>query len=82
MLECSVIRPLKRDLCPMRTNQGCLNVNLIKIRSFGPLLKDPTKPHTKVKSSDLSTMHDNNVVPRRKLSSDCINTHVTEQGFC
>ena len=53
--------------------------NLIKIRSFGPL--NITKPYTKFKSSDLSIMHNNNVVPRRKLSSDWLNTHMTEQGF-
>ena len=55
--------------------------NLIKIRFFGPQLKDLMKPHTKVKSCDLSIMHDNNFMPRCKLSSDWLNTHVTEQGF-
>ena len=52
--------------------------NLIKIRSFDTLLKDLTKPHTKVKSGDLSIMHNSNVMPRRKLSSDWLNTHVME----
>ena len=55
--------------------------NLIKIRSFGPQVKDQTKPHTKVKSCDLYIMHDDNVMLRRKLSSDWLNTYVTEQGF-
>ena len=26
-------------------------------------------------------MHDHNVMPRRKLSSDWLNTHVAKQGF-
>ena len=47
--------------------------NLIQIRSFGPL-------HKKVKSGDLSIMHDRNVMPRCKLSFDWLNSHVTE-GF-
>ena len=38
-------------------------------------------PHKKVKSGDLSIMHDRNVMPRHKLSSDWINTHVTNMGF-
>ena len=50
--------PSGERLVPLSTNQGSLNADLIKIRSFGPLLKDPTKPHKKVKYSDLSTMHD------------------------
>ena len=44
------------------------------------LLKDLTKPHTKAKSGDLSIMHDNNVMPRCKLSSDWLKTLVAEQG--
>ena len=55
--------------------------NLIKIRSFDPLALIATKGHTKVKSGDLSIMHDNNVMPMRKLSPDWLNTHVTEEGF-
>ena len=51
--------------------------NLIKIRSLRSLLKDLTKPHIIVKSGDLSIMHDSNVMPRCKLSSDWLNTHVT-----
>ena len=47
------------------------------IRSLSSLLKDVKKPHTKVKSSDLSIMRDNNVMPRHKLSSDWLETHVT-----
>ena len=39
------------------------------------------KPHTKVKSGDRSIMHDNNIMPTRKLSPDWLNTHVTEEGF-
>ena len=39
------------------------------------------KSLTKVKSGDLSIMHDNNVMPRRKLSSDWLKTCVTEEGF-
>ena len=56
-------------------------LNLIKIRSFCLQLKDLTKPHTKVKSCDLSIMHDNNVMLRPKLSSDWLNTHLTKRGF-
>ena len=41
-------------------------VNLIKIRSFD-LLPEITKHHTKVKSGDLTIMHDRNVMTRRKL---------------
>ena len=52
------------------------------VRSLKSLLMDLTKPHTKFKSGDLSIMHDNNVMPRRKLSSDWLSTHVNEQGFC
>ena len=52
------------------------------IRSLRLLLKDLTKPHTKVKSGDLSIMHDNNVMPRGKLSSDWLKTNVTEKGLC
>ena len=55
--------------------------NVIKIRSFRSLLKDLTKSHIKVKSGDLSIMHDHYVMPRRKLFSDWLSTHVTEQGF-
>ena len=55
--------------------------NLIKIGSFSSPLKDLTKSHIKVKSGDLSIMHDHNVMPRGKLSSDWLSTHVTEQGF-
>ena len=51
------------------------------MRSLRSLLKDLTKTHTKVKSDDLSIMHDNNVMPRRKLSPDWLNTHVTEEEF-
>ena len=40
------------------------------IHSLRLLLKDLTKLHAKVKSGDLSIMHDNNVMPRLKLSSD------------
>ena len=40
------------------------------------------KPYTKVKSGDLSIMFDNNVLPRRKLSSDWLKTHVTEYWIC
>ena len=50
--------------------------NLIKIRSLRSLLKDLTKSHIKVKSGE-----NHNVMPRRKLSSDWLNTHVTEKGF-
>ena len=39
------------------------------------------KHHMKVKSGDLSIMHDHIVMPRLKLSSDWLNTHVTKQGF-
>ena len=39
------------------------------------------KHHIKVKSGDLSIMHDHIVMPRLKLSSDWLNTHVTKQGF-
>ena len=60
--------------------------NLIKIRSFDPhlrsLLKNLTKSHTEVKSGDLSIMHDSNVMPRPKLSSDGLFRLVTEHGFC
>ena len=52
------------------------------IRSLTSLQKDLTKPHIKVKSGDLSIMHDHIVMPRRKLSSDWLNTYVTKQGFC
>ena len=62
--------------------------NLIKFRSFDPLPQTATKgsnkpppPHTEVKSGDLSIMHDSNDMPRRKLPSEWLNTHVTEQGF-
>ena len=55
--------------------------NLIKIRSLKSLLKDLTKPHIKVKSGDLSIMHDHTFMPRRKLSSDWLNTNVTKLGF-
>ena len=58
-----------------------LEDNLIKIRSLRSLLKDLMKPHTKVKSCDLSIMHDHNAMRRHKLSSDWINTHMTKQGF-
>ena len=40
------------------------------------------KPHTKVKSGDPSIMHDNIIMPWRKMSSDCRPmTGVTKQGF-
>ena len=60
--------------------------NLIKIRSFDPLhyiaTKGLMKPHTKVKSGDLSIMHhDKNVMPRPKLSSDKLKNHMTIQEF-
>ena len=42
------------------------------------LLKDLTKSLTEVKSSDLSIMHDTNVMPKRKLSYDWLKTHTTE----
>ena len=46
--------------------------NLIKINSLicslRSLLKDLKNPHSKVKSGDLSIMHDSNVMPRRKSS--------------
>ena len=48
--------PSDGHCCPVRTNHGRLNAILIKIRSFGPLLKDLTKPHTKVKYVNLSIM--------------------------
>ena len=51
-------------------------INLIKIISLRSLLKDPTKPRIKVISGDLSIMHDHIVMPKRKLSSDWLNTHV------
>ena len=60
---------------------GSQRINLIKMRSLRSLLKDLTKSLIEVKSGDLSIMHDYNVMPRRKLSSDWLNTHVTEQGF-
>ena len=55
--------------------------NLIKIKSFDPLPSISTQgsietPY-KVKSGDLSIIHDNKVMQRHKLSSDW--THVTEQ---
>ena len=53
----------------------------IKIRSHRLLLKELMKPHIKVKSGELFIMHDHIVMPRRKLSSDWLNTHVTKQGF-
>ena len=56
-------------------------VNLIKIRSFD-LLPEITKHHTKVKSGDLTIMHDNIVQLKCKLSSDWLKIHVTEQEFC
>ena len=40
------------------------------IRSRRALLKVLMKPHARVNSGDLSIMHDNNVMPRRKLSSN------------
>ena len=46
--------------------------NLIKIRFLRSLLKDQTKPHMKVKSGDLSIMHEHIVMLRCKLSSDWI----------
>ena len=49
------------------------------IFSLRSLLKHLTKPHTKIKSGDLSIMHNSNVLPRRKLSSHWLKTHVTEQ---
>ena len=52
------------------------------VLSLRLLQKDLTKPYTKVKSGDLSIIHDHNVMLRHKLSSDWLNTHVTEQGFC
>ena len=52
--------------------------NLIKISSTRSLLKDLKKSNIKIKSGDLSIMHEHNVMPRRKLSSDWLNTHVTE----
>ena len=60
-----------------------VEINLFKIRSFRSLLKDLTKPNTKVKSGDLCSMHDRNVMPMRMLSSDWLYTctHVTEKGF-
>ena len=51
------------------------------IRSLRFLLKDLTKPHTKVKSGDLSIMHDNKVMPRGKLFSDWLKTNM-EKGLC
>ena len=35
--------------------------------------------HIKVKSGDLSIMHDHIVMQRHKLSSDLLNNHVTKQ---
>ena len=61
--------------------QVVMRSNLIKIRSLKSLLRDLTNPHIKVKSGDLSIMHDNTITPRRKLSSDWLNTHGTKQGF-
>ena len=52
------------------------------IHSLRSLLKDLTKSLTNVKSGDLSIMQDKNVMPRRKLSSDWLKTHVTEEGLC
>ena len=65
--------------------QSMVDFNLIKIRSFDPLpqiaTKGSNKLHIKVKSGNLSIMHDHNVMLRRKLSSGWLNTHVNEQGF-
>ena len=44
-------------------SEGLQNFNLIKFRSPRLLLKDLTKPHIKVKSGDLSIMHDYIVIP-------------------
>ena len=52
------------------------------IHSLRSLLKDLTKSLTNVKSGDLSIMQDKNVMPRRKLSSDWLKTHVTEEWLC
>ena len=49
---------------------------LIRIRSLRSLLKNLTKPYIKVKSRDLSIMHDHVVMRRRKLSYNWLNTHV------
>ena len=54
-------------------------INLTEIRSFDPLPEIATC--TKVKGCDLSIMHNNSVMPTRKLSSDWLKTYVTEQGF-
>ena len=59
---------------------------LTEIRSFDPLPEIATRYQipdtcTKVKSCDLSIMHDNSVMPTRKMSSDWLKTYVTEQGF-
>ena len=59
--------------------------SLIKIRSLSlnpsftllHVLKDQTKSLTKVKSCDLSIMHDNNVMLRHKLSFDWLKTYMT-----
>ena len=40
---------------------GVPYMSIIKIRSFRSLLKDLTESHIKVKSGDLSIMHDHNV---------------------
>ena len=42
------------------------------------LLRDLTKLHIKVKSGDLSIIHDHIVMARRKLSSDWLNTSTHE----
>ena len=49
------------------------------IRYLRSTHKDLTKSDTKVKIGDLSTMPDNNVLPRRKLSPDKLKTRMTEQ---
>ena len=73
---------LNVSLFEMCFHEEVYKQNIIKIRSLRSLLKDLTKPHIKVKSGDLSFMHDHNVMPRHKLSFDWLNSHVTEQGFC
>ena len=51
------------------------------ISSLKLLQNDLSKPQAKVKSGDLSIMHDDNIMLRCKLSSDWLEIHVTEQGF-
>ena len=59
--------------------------NLIKldplVRSIRSLLKDLTKPHTKVNLVTFLSCMIPMYMPRPQLSLDWLNVHVTEQGF-